>query len=201
MSSKRIPIGSIRGILKVIQHLDNNLYLCECTQCGNRVEVNWRKLSPHEIEHHCIQCENCHVGREMHGQKGTRLYRIWNAIKNRENNHDGTRPTYTGKYMCDDWKNSFTKFYKWAISNGYNDNLTIDRIDNNKGYEPNNCRWATSKQQVRNRCNTKHVTYKGETKPLAEWCEILNLNYNTTWTRLHKYHWSVEKAFLKGEIL
>ena len=103
-----------------------------------------------------------------------------------------------GKKMCNEWKNSFTKFYNWAISNGYQSNLTIDRIDNNKGYSPNNCHWATHKEQVRNRSNTLHITYKGETKPLVEWCEILNLNYNTTWSRLKKNKWTVEKAFMKG---
>lgn len=127
IGAKRIPTGEIRGILKVIKHLHNSIYLCE-------------------------------------------------------------------------WKNSFTKFYDWAISHGYNDNLSIDRIDNNKGYSPENCRFATPTQQVRNRSNTLHITYKGETKPLMEWCEILNLNYNTTWTRMHKYHWSAEKAFTKGVI-
>lgn len=156
IGAKRIPTGEIRGILKVIKHLHNNLYLCECVKCG--------------------------------------------AMKNRENNHDSTKPTYKGKKMCDEWKNSFTKFYDLAISHGYNDNLSIDRIDNNKGYSPENCRFATPTQQVRNRSNTLHITYKGETKPLMKWCEILNLNYNTTWTRMHKYHWSAEKAFTKGVI-
>lgn len=97
----------------------------------------------------------------MHGQKGTRLYRIWVSMKNRENNHDGQRPNYEGKCMCDDWKISFTKFYNWAISNGYNDNLTIDRIDNNKGYTPDNCRWVTPTQQIRNRSNTLLIEYQG----------------------------------------
>lgn len=91
--------------------------------------------------------------------------------------------------------NPNNKRYKdWAINNGYDDSLTIDRIDNNKGYEPNNCRWATTKQQTRNRRNTKYITYKGESKPLAEWCEILNLNYDKVKHRINNYGLSIEKA-------
>ncbi len=199
MGAKRIPTGTVRGLLKVIKHLHNNIYLCECIKCGAVYEVASRLLSPREIRNKCVQCSNCHIGMEHHGRsKNCRLYRIWVSMKNRENNHDGTRPTYTGKTMCGEWKNSFTNFYDWAISNGYKSNLSIDRIDNNKGYSPNNCRWATAKQQVMNRTNTLQIAYKGKTKPLMEWCEILNLSYNTIWTRLHKYNWTVEKAFTKG---
>lgn len=79
------------------------------------------------------------------------------------------------------------------MTNGYKDNLTIDRMDNNGDYEPNNCRWVTMKQQNRNRRNTKYVTYKGETKPLVEWCEILGLNYSAVYGRL-KRGWNMEKA-------
>lgn len=84
-------------------------------------------------------------------------------------------------------------FYNWAINNGYREGLSIDRIDNDKGYSPDNCRCATNKEQIRNRRNTKYVTYKGETKPLAEWCEILNLNYDTVQSRL-RYSWPVDRA-------
>ena len=84
-------------------------------------------------------------------------------------------------------------FYNWALSHGYNDTLTLDRIDNNKGYEPNNCRWATRKQQSRNLRNNKNITINGETRCLTEWCNILGLNYYTVWERLN-YGWSVKKA-------
>lgn len=77
--------------------------------------------------------------------------------------------------------------------NGYNERLTIDRIDVNGDYEPNNCRWVDVKTQIRNRRNTWYITYKGKTKPLMEWCEILNLNYNTVQSRLN-HGWSIEKA-------
>lgn len=196
-----LPTGGMRGKLKILYRLHNTAertYLCKCMECGAFVEVNPKILIPSNIKKKCIQCVHCHNGAERHGLTKTRLYRVWVGMKNRENNHDKQRPTYKGKTMCKEWKNSFIKFKEWALLNGYQDNLTIDRIDNDKGYSPSNCRWATPKQQVRNRSNTKLITYKGETKPLMEWCEILNLNYNTTWTRLSKYKWTIEKAFEKG---
>lgn len=79
------------------------------------------------------------------------------------------------------------------MANGYDDTLTIDRIDVNGNYEPNNCRWSTQKQQQRNRTNNKHFTYNGETHCLSEWCEILGLKYHTVQVRL-KYGWTIERA-------
>lgn len=80
------------------------------------------------------------------------------------------------------------------MTHGYKDGLTIDRINVDGNYEPDNCRWVDRKTQQRNRRNTKYVTYKGETKPLAEWCELLSLNYNTIIQRLCRLNWSIEKA-------
>lgn len=79
------------------------------------------------------------------------------------------------------------------MNNGYNDNLTIDRIDNNKSYSPDNCRWSTIEQQARNRRSNIHFTYNGETHCLQEWCKILNLNRVTIYSRLYR-GWSIEKA-------
>lgn len=88
-----------------------------------------------------------------------------------------------------------SSFKEWAIHNDYKEGLTIDRIDNNKGYSPNNCRWADRKQQARNRRSTRLATYKGDTRQLTEWCEILNLNY---WTVVSRLGWSIEEA-LRGD--
>lgn len=136
-----------------------------------------------------------------HGKRNTRLYKIWCCIKDRCCNRNYIAyPNYGAREItiCDEWKDDFMVFHDWAVNNGYADNLTIDRIDNNKGYSPNNCRWATRRQQNRNRRITKLITYKGETKPLAEWCEILGLNYKTVFARLKYYNWSIEKALMLG---
>ena len=97
------------------------------------------------------------------------------------------------------WHNNPTKgfiaFKEWALSNGYRDDLTLDRINNAKGYSPENCRWVTHKEQNNNRRNNKLITYKGEIKTLHQWCDVLGLCYAKVFQRLERLHWSVEKAF------
>lgn len=99
-----------------------------------------------------------------------------------------------GITVCDEWKDDFRAFYDWCISNGYRDDLSIDRIDVNGNYEPTNCRWTTNKIQCRNRRNNLLLEYKGKVKSLAEWCEELSLDYHLMHNRLNK-NWSVERAF------
>ena len=84
-----------------------------------------------------------------------------------------------GITVCDEWKCSRLEFRRWALSNGYRDDLTIDRIDNNQGYQPSNCRWVTIKQNCNNRRSSHMVDAFGESHSLQEWSEILNISYNT----------------------
>ena len=112
-----------------------------------------------------------------------------------------------GIIICEEWLNQekavianrynttkgFLNFRKWALENGYADNLTLDRIDVNKGYSPENCRWTTYKEQVNNTRRNHLLTYKGETKTMQQWCDIFHLNKSTVRHRL-KYGWSIEKA-------
>lgn len=132
-----------------------------------------------------------------HGKYGTRLFNIYNNIKYRcynRNHHKYKIYGARGITMCDEWLHDFMTFYDWAVNNGYNESLTIDRIDVNGNYEPNNCRWVDMKTQQRNRRNNSLVTYRGETKTLSEWCELLGLNYKTVQSRL-RYGWSIVRAF------
>lgn len=99
-----------------------------------------------------------------------------------------------GIKICDEWLSSFEEFYKWAIANGYQSNLTLDRSDNNGDYCPTNCRWVNWTVQARNRQNTNLVSYKGKTQVLMEWANELNINLNTLQTRIYQYKWSVERA-------
>lgn len=80
------------------------------------------------------------------------------------------------------------------MNNGYDDTLTIDRIDVNGNYSPDNCRWVDMKQQSRNKRNNINYTINGETRCLKEWCELLGLNYNAVWARINKYKWSIERV-------
>ena len=85
-------------------------------------------------------------------------------------------------------------FKSWAMLNGYKDDLTLDRIDNNKGYSPDNCRWVTMKTQCNNTRRNHLITYKGKTQSLSAWCNELGLNYSTVRARLNEYRWTVERA-------
>lgn len=104
-------------------------------------------------------------------------------------------PRYGGRgiTVCDEWRNNPQAFYDWSMENGYADDLTIDRINNDGNYEPSNCRWATAKQQNNNRTH-KTYTYNGETKTLSQWADKLGVCDQTLYSRL-KNGWSIEKTF------
>lgn len=141
----------------------------------------------------------------------TRLESIFQTMKNRcYNSNNPAYKNYGGRgiKLCEEWNNreiarnvqrnntkGFLAFKKWALENGYTDNLTIDRIDVNGDYSPENCRWVNRKIQSNNRRNNHYITYKGKTQSLADWCRELCLNYHKIRSRLNKYNWSVDKAF------
>lgn len=141
----------------------------------------------------------------MNGDK--RLRKIYSHIKSRCYNPKDNRYSIYGARgitVCKEWLNTervvrttkgWLSFKSWALSNGYADNLSIDRIDVNKGYSPDNCRWVSSKVQGNNRRSNHLITYKGEVHNLKEWCEILGLDYDRTERRINKCHWSIEKSF------
>ena len=112
------------------------------------------------------------MNREKHGDKGTRLYTIWCNMKARCNNKKN--PVYGGKgiSVCNEWANSYTVFKDWAIAEGYNDTLTIDRINSNLNYEPSNCRWVGRK--IQNNNTRRNIIVDGTTLTLK--CEELGIN-------------------------
>lgn len=142
----------------------------------------------------------------------TRLNSVFRNMKRRcYNPRNKQFKDYGGRgiKLCDEWNNReivnlgrsgrFTKgwlaFQEWALTHGYDDSLTIDRLDNDKDYSPDNCRWVSKKAQQNNKRNNFYITYKGKKQTLAQWCEELHLNYNTTYYRLSVMHLSVEEAF------
>lgn len=172
-------------------------YLCQC-DCGNtKIVLRDRlisKIPPKSCG--CISKEFLRSFNLSHGKSNTRLFRIWAHIKDRcfnENNDAYKNYGGRGISMCLEWKNDFMSFYNWAKENGYNNNLTIDRKDNNGNYEPKNCRWITVKEQHRNTRRNKFLIYNGEKHCISEWAEILGLRKDTILSRL-KNGWSIERA-------
>lgn len=129
-----------------------------------------------------------------HGCYDSRLYNIWRHIKSRCNNpKDAKYHNYGGRgiLVCSEW-NDFVPFYEWAMSNGYTDELEIDRKDNNGNYCPDNCRWTTRKVQCNNFSRNHLITYDNETRTLQEWSELLGVNKSTMSTRAWR-GWSDEE--------
>ena len=109
-----------------------------------------------------------------------------------------------GITICEEWQTPHSwkggrAFRKWALENGYSDNLTLDRIDVNKGYSPENCRWVSMKTQQNNKRNNRLITYNGKTQTIAKWCDELGIPFSTIKNRLNK-QMPVEKIFSKKKL-
>ena len=188
--------GEKIGRLIVIERIKNKgdyvFWKCRCS-CGNFVEVSSNNLrSKHTKSCGCLSRELAAKRLTTHGMKKTRLYNIWTNMNRRCKT--ATDYTRKGIKVCSLWEHDFNAFYKWATANGYKDGLTIDRIDYNGNYTPVNCRWATLRQQNNNRSNNRLLAYKGETKPLSIWADIVGINRRTLYTRIYNLHWDVDKA-------
>ena len=178
------------------------LWLCQC-DCGNTHIVPSSQLKNASIRScGCLRSEMVAAKNYKHGLMDSRLYHVWTSIKDRcyrEKNHHYKYYGKRGIRLCDEWQ-SFENFYTWAINNGYDPDAprgecTIDRINPDGDYEPNNCRWVSNTVQQRNKRNNHYLTYKGETHPVTEWAEILGMGKGTLETRINKYGWSIERAF------
>lgn len=157
-------------------------WLCRC-DCGNE-KVIYRNSLVSGTTHSC-GCYEKEVKKTMHlkhGMAKSRIWSIWlNMIDRCEREGNKSYKDYGGRgiKVCEEWKNSFEAFKEWSYANGYTDELTIDRIDTDKDYSPDNCRWATRKEQTRNR----RITLRVNGVPLAEIAEKEGISYQRAYDK------------------
>jgi hypothetical protein len=189
--------GDKYGRLTIISEVEQikwtRRFLCKC-DCGKEKVIRLEHLRRgaiiscgcYNIEKSLGVCHSLKHGHKRH-LKPTRIYRIWGGMKKRcLNSKSNNYKRYGGRgiNVCEEWI-EFEPFLNWAMSNGYKDNLSIERKDSNGNYEPGNCKWANAKEQANNRNSTHFVTYKDKSLSIKQWSEILNINYNTLKHRLY----------------
>lgn len=142
-------------------------------------------------------------GQKWVNRSGTRLYFSWRSMRQRcLNPKNKVFKNYGGRgiTVCKAWLN-YDNFFKWAIKNGYKNNLTLERLNVDKGYKPSNCKWILLKHQARNTQRTVRLTFNGVTKALSEWCEFLEVDYAKVAKRHHKYGATTfEELFHSGRL-
>lgn len=173
-------------------------WVCKC-DCGNTVIRPTSGLSPEHIRS-CGCFNKEHIGslNRTHGLCSTRLYSIYSNMISRckySNLDNSYRYHDRGISVCDEWLNDFNTFHDWAMANGYEDGLQLDRIDNDGNYCPENCRWITHQEQMNNCSFNKHCTYNGETHTVAEWARITGISKDYIYGGLRR-GWSFEDIML-----
>lgn len=184
-------------------------WLCRC-DCGTEKVVNGKSLRDgHSKSCGCYQREEVSQrmrnltqeekdkrARYSHRMSYSRIYRIYAGMKARCYSPGTTHYAHYGGRgitICDEWLEDFMNFYNWAMANGYEDHLSIDRIDVNGNYCPENCRWATQKEQCNNRRQNRFLKFNGETHTVKEWADITGINTGTLRNRL-RAGWNIERA-------
>jgi hypothetical protein len=185
------------GDLVVKKYLYSNkktrFWLCECC-CGDMI-----------IKSSTMLLKNNNLCSKKKKDKLKYIHRIRNIyylMKQRcYNPKDDRYKNYgeRGIKICDEWLNDINSFINWSLNNGYKPNLEIDRIDNDKGYSPENCRWVDDYVQANNTTRVLKIEYEGKTQSLRKWCRELSLPYRKTHKRLFTYNWTVEKCFDHSE--
>lgn len=194
------------GKLEVLERVENNyrgdaMWKCKC-DCGNETIVVGKSLRNGSTKScGCGIVKGLQKGWEAtktHGMSKSRIYRIWCAMKKRTSctaDERHKRDYYDrGIRTCKEWRDSFEAFYEWAINNGYRDDLSIDRKNNDGNYCPENCRWVNNQAQSCNTRRNRNYTYKGKTQNIAQWAKEYGVPDSMLRERLVILGWSIEKA-------
>lgn len=160
-------------------------WICLC-ECGKKKSIYRSSLISGATKScGCQQYKNKKSINKTHGMSKTRIYQEWTSMKSRCKSYNSNSKNYydRGIFVCPEWENDFMSFYKWSIDNGYDDSLSIDRINNDDNYSPHNCRWISIQSQQSNKTNTIKVQYKGKEYCLHTLCKLLNFPYKTAYKR------------------
>lgn len=173
-------------------------YVCKC-DCGTIKVRKSKDILGNSSSCGCYRSEYMRKTRTTHGMTNTRLFHIWDSMKERCKIDNDNHKHWAGKgiRVCDEWlgENGFENFRDWSYENGYSDELTIDRIDSNGDYEPSNCRWVDYFAQNNNSSNNVRMECFGETKTISEWSREYGINYSTFYSRI-RHGWDIERALL-----
>lgn len=200
--------GKKFGRLSVVSFIERkNLHThwnCIC-DCGNKVITTNNNLSTgHTKSCGCYQRDEVRKRLIKHGMRNTKFFTIWASMRQRcrnKNCPDFKRYGERGIKVCERWntflnfKDDMHKSYLKHIEEFGEKDTTIDRINNNGNYSKENCRWATHKEQARNRRNNYFISYKGKVMCLASWAEITKLPQALIWQRIKRDKWPSQKVF------
>lgn len=187
------------AVLKRVQNDKHNnaVWLCRC-DCGKEKEVVGSALRKGvTLSCGCLHRDEMKKRQTTHGMSRARIRGIWNHMIQRcMNPNDQAYGYYGGRgiLVCEEWRNDFTSFCDWSMRNGYAEDLTLDRVDTNGNYCPENCRWVSRLEQQNNTRRVHVCEINGEHKSIAEWCRIYNVPHERVRRRVVDEGWNILDA-------